>query len=91
MTTYSRWSTAAAAAETEAHVRAHLSAVASPDDDPDQYAEQVVISRVDQRDGVLITGVLAHDPVADYLHPAFDPEADVAANPLSVPSILETT
>jgi len=36
---------------------------------------------------VLITGTLDREPIAAYLRDDFDPEADVAANPLSVPSI----
>jgi hypothetical protein len=87
MLTYVRWSPQEMASDVAAHVRAHLSSIASDDDDPTRYAEDVDIEVVVDGDGVLITGTLEREPVADYLRPDFDPEADVAANPLSVPSI----
>lgn len=74
---------------TEAHVRAHLSSVASPDDSEIEYADQVSIVLRTQNDGVLVYGVLDQEPDAPYLRDDFDPEQDVADNPLSVPSILE--
>lgn len=88
MLTYARWSPQEAASDTAAHVRAHLSSVASVDDDPEAFAEAVDIVAVAQGEGgVLITGTLDREPVADYLRDDFDPEQDVANNPLSVPSI----
>lgn len=89
MTTYWRWTDSHGLDGTIAHVRAHLSAMASPDDDPDHHAKDVVISRWDQNGNILITGVLDLEPVADYLLPGYDPESDVAANPLTVPSIQD--
>lgn len=85
--TYSRWCPQEAGSDTAAHVRAHLSSIASPDDDPDQFAEEVDIVAVAHDDGVKITGTLDREPVADYLRDDFDPEQDVANNPLTVPSI----
>lgn len=87
--TYSRWSPVEQASDVAAHVRAHLSSVASVDDDPGEFADEVDVTAVGDGDGVRITGTLDRDPVADYLRPGFDPEQDVAANPLSVPSIEE--
>jgi hypothetical protein len=85
--TYSRWSPVEKVGEVAMHVRAHLSSVASAVDDSDEYAAEVDITAAGVGDGVLITGTLDREPVADYLQPDFDPDADVAANPLSVPSI----
>lgn len=87
--TYARWSPVEKAGDVAVHVRAHLSSVASADDDPDEYAAEVDVTAAADGDGVLITGTLDRDPVADYLRPDFDPEQDVTANPLSVPSIEE--
>jgi hypothetical protein len=87
MLTYARWSPQEAASETAVHVRAHLSSIATPDDDPDLLAGVVQIVAVAEDGGILITGTLDAEPVADYLRDDFDPEQDVAANPLSVPSI----
>lgn len=87
--TYSRWSPVEKAGDVAAHVRAHLSSVASGDDDPDLFADQVDVTAVGDGDGVRVTGTLERDPVADYLRSDFDPEQDVAANPLTVPSIEE--
>jgi hypothetical protein len=86
MLTYARWCQETAS-DVAAHVRAHLSSVAAEDDDPRRYAEDVDIVAAVDGDGVLVTGTLDREPVAAYLRPDFDPEADVAANPLSVPSI----
>jgi hypothetical protein len=87
MLTYSRWAPADAVPETIDHVRAHLSSVATPDDDPTRYADEVDVTLAKDGDGILISGQLDREPVADYLRPDFDPEAEAAANPLSVPSI----
>jgi hypothetical protein len=77
------------------HVREHLSAVADEDDDPNTHAEDVVITtepytrESDGKRGVIIRGELDADPIAPYLHPDFNPEDDITANPLTVKSILE--
>lgn len=89
MLTYSRWTPDEAEPDTVAHVRAHLSAVASPDDNPDMYAAEVEISREDKDGGLLVTGSLDRVAVADYLRSDWTPEQDIAANPLTVRSILE--
>lgn len=89
MLTYSRWAPGDAVPDTIDHVRAHLSSVATPDDDPGRYADEVDIVLDKDGDGLLITGRLDREPVADYLRDGFDPEAEAAANPLSVPSIVD--
>lgn len=89
MLIYAHWAHSGVASEVGAHVRAHLSSVASEDDSPDRYAAEVDISAVAHDRGILITGRLDREPVADYLRPDFDPEQDVEANPLTVPSIEE--
>jgi len=81
--------------ETIQHVREHLSAVADEDDDPNTHAENVVITtepyirESDGKRGTIVRGELDADPVAPYLHPDFKPEDDIAANPLTVKSILD--
>lgn len=85
--TYARWSPQETASEVAAHVRAHLSSVVSEDDDPDRFAEEVDIVVTAEGDGLLVTGTLDREPSAPYLREGFDPEEDVADNPLSVPSI----
>lgn len=87
MLTYARWAPADAVPETIDHVRAHLSSIATADDDPDRFADEVDIMLAKDGDGLRITGRLAREAVADYLRDDFDPEAEAAANPLSVPSI----
>lgn len=88
MLTYSRSSPQEAASDTAAHVRAHLSSVASVSDDPNRFAEDVdVVVVAASADSVLITGTLDREPIADYLRDDYDPEQDVANNPLTVPSI----
>jgi hypothetical protein len=87
MLTYSRWSPQEVAGEVAAHVRAQLSSVASAVDDEAEYVAEVAVTAVVEGDGLLITGTLDREPAADYLREDFDPETDVAANPLSVPSI----
>lgn len=89
MMTYSRWAPQEVASEVAGHVRAHLSSIATEDDDPERYAADVDVVVVADGDGLLITGQLDREPVADYLRPDFDPEAEAAANPLSVPSIVD--
>ena len=86
---YSRWSPTDRVADVEAHVRAHLSAVAAADDNPAEHAGAVRITRAEQDDGLLVTGELDAEPDAPYLRPGFTPEADVAANPLTVESVEE--
>jgi hypothetical protein len=84
---YSRWSPFDQLPLVIEHVRAHLSAVCSPDDDPDRYAGEVETDVAEQDGGMLVTGYIARGPAAAYLRDGFDPEADVDANPLTVPSI----
>jgi hypothetical protein len=74
---------------TELHVRAHLSSVASPDDDEHAYAGEVRINYQVEENGIRVQGEIDREPDAPYLRDDFDPERDVADNPLSVPSILE--
>lgn len=52
---------------TEAHVRAHLSAIADADDDPETNADDVVVSVVELVDGFYVHGSLNAEPQADYL------------------------
>jgi hypothetical protein len=79
--TYSRFVPASAGAdalfETERHVRAHLSAVATTDDDPDTHADQVTVVFHPQPDGTLLVGHLNATPTAPYLAPGHDPFAGV--------------
>jgi hypothetical protein len=93
MITHSRLVPADAGADvvdaTTRHIIDHLLSVADPDDDPTNYHGVVTIKRHDQTNGVLLVGSLDAEPQADYLRQDFDPERDVAANPLSVPSILD--
>lgn len=89
MLTYSRWTPDQAEPQTVAHIRAHLSSIAAPDDDPDVYAGEVEIVREDKDGGLQITGTLDREPAADYLRDDWTPEQDIAANPLSVRSIAE--
>jgi hypothetical protein len=86
---YSRWSPHDRALDVEEHVRAHLSSVADANDNPATYADQVRISRENEDDGVLVIGELDAELDARYLSPDFDPEQDVAANPLTVEPIEE--
>lgn len=78
---YSWWSPPERVADVEAHVRAHLSSVADPGDDPDTHAAAVRVTTEDERDGVLVRGELDAEANAPYLRPDFTPEADIAANP----------
>lgn len=61
---------------TEAHVRAHLSSVADPQDDPRRYAGQVRVEHEAGDGGRTIRGVLDRDPDAPYLFADFDLDAD---------------
>lgn len=85
---YSHWSPTESVDTVVAHVRAHLSSIASPADDPDAYADQVAIRQEDQAGGVMVHGELDAEPAADYLRDDWTPEQDVAINPLSVLSVL---
>jgi len=102
--TYSKWSPPDAVPEVEKHVRAHLSAVAAPDDDEAAHFDEVRIRHEDppadvdearirhddpDGEGVLVIGELDAEPVASYLRAGFTPEQDIAANPLTVESIEE--
>lgn len=63
-----------------AHVIAHLSAVASEDDDPETSADDVqvwVIAHPDEPTLVRVVGELDAEPNAPYLRPGFDPLAGV--------------
>ncbi|PWK81742.1 hypothetical protein C8D88_116154 [Lentzea atacamensis] len=63
---------------TIAHVRAHLSAVADADDDPDTNADDVTV-HTEHRDGrIRIVGDLDAEPDAPYLKPGFDPYEGVS-------------
>lgn len=75
--------------DTARHVRAHLSSVTSPDDSTTAHAHEVHISYVHEKGGTTVTGRIDREPTAPYLRDDFNPEQDVADNPLSVPSILE--
>lgn len=87
MLTYSKWTPDRGQVETVAHVRAHLSSIAAPDDDPDVYASEVEISLEDRDGGLKVTGTLDREPSAPYLRDDWTVELDVRENPLSVPSI----
>lgn len=84
---YSWWSPSDRVPDVESHVRAHLSSVADPGDDPAVHADEVRISRTDEDGGLRLTGELDAEPDAPYLRADFTPEADIAANPLTVESI----
>lgn len=60
-----------------AHVRAHLSAVADADDDPETNADdvEVRIERTDEK--VRVVGELDAEPDAPYLQPGYDAFAGV--------------
>lgn len=63
-----------------AHVIAHLSAVTSPDDDPERNAGRVAdwLSSHPTDDSLIrIVGEIDADPVAPYLQPGYDPLAEV--------------
>jgi hypothetical protein len=66
----------AAYLETIAHVRSHLSSVASLTDDPNLYMEMVTITESLSPEGQRrITGELAAEPVASYANNGFfDPD-----------------
>lgn len=76
---------------TVAHVCAHLSAVADPDDNPKAHAVHITIGPHADGDPGLVTilGELDAEPNAPYLRDGWTPEQDIADNPLSVPSIEE--
>ena len=80
----------AAVDEATAHVRAHLSAVASADDNPDTSADDVLVRTEPRAGRLFIIGELNAEPDAPYLRPGFDPEDDVRGNPLTVESIEES-
>jgi len=77
--TYSRFVAAGAPDDaltvTEAHVREHLSSVATADDNPTWFAGEVEIEHRDQDDGVLIVGHLdGLVAKAPYLAEDYDPD-----------------
>ena len=56
--------------ETVNHVRQHISAIASPDDNPDQYADEVEITLSQNEDNsTRVYGELDRDPAVDYSLP----------------------
>jgi hypothetical protein len=61
---------------TEEHVRAHLSSVATADDDPDTMADTVTVQYIRTGDTIRITGTLLAPPVAPYLRDGFNPKRD---------------
>jgi hypothetical protein len=67
------------AAEVE-HIRDHLASVAHPDDDPQPWRGQVIVTLSDHVDGdallVSVTGELDAEPDAPYLRPGYDPDLD---------------
>jgi hypothetical protein len=77
--------------DVESHVRAHLSAVADPVDNPDARADEVRVTHADDEGGVLVTGELDAEADAPYLRADFTPEADIAANPLTVEPLGESS
>lgn len=63
-----------------AHVIAHLSAVASEDDDSETNADDVrvvVVSHPDNPDLIRIVGTLDAEPKAPYLEPDYDAFAGI--------------
>lgn len=84
-------SRAAIDAET-AHVRAHLSAVTHPDDDPNARADEVSIEIVAHVDGdpalVSIIGQIDAEPDAPYLHEDYDPGESSDAESLTVSAVV---
>lgn len=61
------------------HIRAHLSAIADPDDDPRRFARQVRISVTAHSDDpsvIAVVGELDEAPRAAYLSGDYDPELD---------------
>jgi hypothetical protein len=84
---YSRWTPREQVPVVVDHVRAHLSAVCTPDDNPATLADDVHVEQIDQDGGVLVVGELDAQPDAPYLMPGFYPDQEAAANPLSVRSV----
>lgn len=62
--------------ETVAHVRAHLSSVATVGDDPDARAPEVRIEYVGQTGGQLVVGRLTGHATAPYLEDGYDPDTE---------------
>lgn len=75
--------------DTARHVRAHMSSVASENDSENEFADEVRVTFEPREGGIKVVGELDREPVAPYLRGDFDPEQDVADNPLSVRSIQE--
>lgn len=63
-------------AAVEAEVRAHLSAVADADDDPDTNADDVRVWHETTEDEIKVHGELDAEPDAPYLREGYDPDAD---------------
>lgn len=64
--------------ETIAHVRAHLSAVAASDDDPETNADDVTVRTEHHNGRIEIIGELDAEPDAPYLKDDFDPYQGVS-------------
>ena len=65
------------------HIVAHLSAVASSDDDPETNADDVVLminDHPDNPDLVRLTGTLDAEPDAPYLKDDYDPYGEVVGH-----------
>lgn len=62
--------------EARAEVRAHLSAVADTDDDPNTHADDVRVWTEDDDGATKVVGELDAEPNAPYLRDDFDPKAD---------------
>ncbi|UTN91191.1 hypothetical protein SEA_POKYPUPPY_32 [Gordonia phage PokyPuppy] len=55
--------------ETEKHVREHISSIASPTDDPEEFYNDVEIEFGEIDGGVRVYGQLDRDPACDYTVP----------------------
>ena len=68
------------------HVRAHLSACATPDDDPDARAGDVYLTAHADGDPnmVGIVGEIDAEPIAPYLRDDFEPDDDGADLPVAL-------
>jgi hypothetical protein len=73
--------------QVEDQVRQHISSVITPDDSPTARAADVRITRRTSEHEIVVCGRVDADPVANYLHPDFDPATEAASNPLTVTSV----
>ena len=94
---YSKFVPAAAADQLDTviyEVTCNLSASAHPDDDPEAFANEVVIEMIQHETsegvvGTKVVGTLNQEPAAWYTLDGADPRADALHNPLSVPSTTD--